>query len=104
MSLLVTQRTREVGIRIALGAEARHVVRMVVARGLGLTAVGAVVGLGLAALVTRFARSFLFDVSPMDPSVFVSMAAAIIAVAALATWMPARRASGVDPMVALRHD
>jgi len=104
MSLLVTQRTREVGIRIALGAEARHVVRMVVGRGLALTAVGAVFGLGLAALVTRFARSFLFEVSPMDVSVFASMAVAIIAVATLATWMPARRASGVDPMVALRHD
>jgi ABC-type lipoprotein release transport system permease subunit len=62
----------------------------------------AVVGLGLAAIVTRFVRSLLFDVSPMDLSVFVARAAATIAVAALATWVPARRTSGVAPTVALR--
>ena len=104
MSLLVTQRTREVGIRIALGAETRHVVRMIVGRGLALTAVGAVIGLSLAAFATRFARSFLFDVSPVDVSVFASMTVAALAVAGLATWVPARRASGVDPMVSLRHE
>jgi predicted permease len=104
MSLLVTQRTREVGIRIALGAEARDVVRTVVGRGLALAAVGAVVGIGLAALVTRFAQSFLFDVSPVDASVFALTTVTALAVAGLATWIPARRASGVDPMVALRHE
>ena len=104
MSFLVVQRTREVGVRIALGAEARHVVRMVVGRGVALSAVGVVVGLGLAALVTRFAQSFLFGVSPLDVGVFGLMALAALAVASLASWVPARRASGVDPMEALRHE
>jgi predicted permease len=104
MSFVVAQRTREVGVRMALGAKARHVVRMIVGRGLALSAVGAVVGLGLAALVTRFAQGLLFGVSPLDGGVFALMAAAVLAVAAFASWVPARRASGVDPMEALRHE
>ena len=104
MSFLVAQRTHEVGVRMALGAEARHVVWMIVGRGLALSAVGAVVGLGLAALVTRFAQSFLFGVSPLDIGVFALMAVAALAVAGFACWVPARRAAGVDPMEALRHD
>jgi predicted permease len=104
VSFLVAQRTREVGVRMALGAEARQVMRMIVGRGLALAAVGAVVGVGLAALVTRFAESFLFEVSPLDVGVFASMAVAALAVAAFASWLPARRAAGVDPMVALRHE
>jgi len=104
MSFLVAQRTREVGVRMALGAEARHVVGMIVGRGLKLSAVGVVVGLGLAAVVTRFAQSFLFGVSPLDLGVFALMAVAALAVAGLASWVPARRAAGVDPMEALRHE
>jgi predicted permease len=104
VSFLVAQRTREVGVRMALGAEARQVMRMIVGRGLALAAVGAVVGVGLAALVTRFAESFLFEVSPLDVGVFASVAVAALAVAAFASWLPARRAAGVDPMVALRHE
>jgi predicted permease len=104
ISFLVAQRTREVGVRMALGADAPHVVRMIVGRGLALSAVGAVVGLGLAALVTRFAQSLLFGVSPLDVGVFALMAVATLAVAGFASWVPARRASGVDPMVALRHE
>ena len=103
MSFLVFQRTREVGVRMALGAEAQHVVRMIVGRGLALTAVGVVVGLGLAAVVTRFAQSFLFGVSPLDVGVFALTAVAALAVAGLASWVPARRASRVDPVEALRH-
>ncbi len=104
MSFLVAQRTHEVGVRMALGAEARHVVRMIVGRGLALSAVGVVVGLGLAALVTRFLQGLLFGVSPLDVSVFALMAVAALVVAGLASWVPARRASRVDPMEALRHE
>jgi predicted lysophospholipase L1 biosynthesis ABC-type transport system permease subunit len=104
LSFLVAQRTREVGVRMALGAEAGQVVRMVVRRGLRLAAVGAVVGLVLAALVTRFLQSLLFGVSAFDPAVFALMTLATLAIAGFASWIPARRASGVDPMVALRHE
>ena len=74
MFFLVAQRTREVGVRMALGAEARHVVRVIVGRGVALSAAGVVVGLGLSALVTRFAGSFPFGVSPLDLGVFALMA------------------------------
>jgi ABC-type antimicrobial peptide transport system permease subunit len=104
LSFLVTQRTREVGVRMALGAEAGQVVRMVVRRGLALAAVGAIVGIVVAALVTRFLQSLLFGVSAIDPVVFALMTTATLTIAGLASWIPARRASGVDPMVALRHE
>jgi predicted permease len=104
MSVLVAQRTREVGVRMALGAEARDVIRMVVGRGVGLAAAGAIVGLGLAALVTRFAQSLLFGVSPLDLGVFGLMAVSALGVAGFASWVPARRASGIDPIEALRHE
>ncbi len=104
MSFLVFQRTHEVGVRMALGAEAQHVVRMIVRRGLALTVVGVVVGLGLAAFATRLAQSFLFGVSPLDVGVFALTAVAALTVAGLASWVPARRASRVDPMEALRHE
>jgi predicted permease len=104
LSFLVAQRTREVGVRMALGAEAGQVVRMVVRRGLALAAVGALIGIGMAALVTRFLQSLLFGVSAFDPVVFALMTTATLAIAGLASWIPARRASGVDPMVALRHE
>jgi hypothetical protein len=104
LSFLVAQRTREMGVRLALGAEARQVVRMIVRRGLALAAVGAFVGLGLAALLTRFLQSFLFEVSPLDVGVFALMTLATLTIAGLASWIPARRASSVDPMVALRYD
>ena len=104
LSFLVAQRTREVGVRMALGAEARQVVRMVVRRGLALAAVGVVAGLVFAALVTRLLESLLFGVNAFDPTVFALMTLATLAVAGLASWVPARRASGVDPMVALRQE
>ena len=104
MSFLVAQRTREVGVRIVLGAEAGHVIRMVVGRGMLLAGLGAVVGLGIAAGLTGFARTFLFGVSPLDVGVFALMGAAVLAVAAFASWVPARRAAHVDPIEALRHD
>jgi predicted permease len=104
MSFLVSQRTREVAVRMAIGAEARDVIFMVVRRGLVLAGLGAVVGLALAAVVTRFAQTLLFGVSPLDMSVFVVMALAALLVSGFASWVPARRAAHVDPMQALRQE
>jgi ABC-type antimicrobial peptide transport system permease subunit len=100
----VERRTREVGIRVALGADARSVLTMVVAQGLRLVAVGMGIGLALAMVSARLMRSLVFDIAPADP---VSYAGAIVlfAVTALAaTLVPARRALRVDPIVALRAD
>jgi putative ABC transport system permease protein len=104
MSFLVARRTREVGLRMALGARAVDVVGMVVARGLRLALGGAVVGLVLSAAVTRFLGSLLFGVSPLDASVFALMGLGAMAVAAVACFIPALRAASVDPAVALREE
>lgn len=104
MSFLVAQRTREVGVRIALGAEAGHVIRRVVGRGLVLASLGSLLGLGVAAGLTRFADTLLFGVSPLDVGVFAAMGAAALGVAAFASWVPPRRAAHIDPMEALRHE
>ncbi len=90
--------------RIALGAEAGHVIRMVVGRGMLLAGMGAAVGLGVAAGLTRFAQTLLFGVSPLDVGVFALMGTAALGVAAFASWVPARRAAHIDPMEALRHE
>ena len=104
MSFLVAQRTREVGVRIALGAEAGHVIRRVVGRGLVLASLGSLLGLGVAAGLTRFADTLLFGVSPLDVGVFAAMGAAALGVAVFVSWVPARRAAHIDPMEALRHE
>jgi ABC-type antimicrobial peptide transport system permease subunit len=104
MSFLVAQRTREVGVRIALGAEAGHVIRRVVGRGLVLASLGSLLGLGVAAGLTRFADTLLFGVSPLDVGVFAAMGAAALGVAVFVNWVPARRAAHIDPMEALRHE
>jgi putative ABC transport system permease protein len=99
---LVTQRTHEIGVRMALGARQRDVMQLVVRQAMRLVAVGTVLGLTLALGVSRVVRTLLYQVSPTDPLTFVSMTMVLIAVAALASWLPARRATQVDPMVALR--
>ncbi len=99
---VVSRRTREIGIRMALGADRSSVLRLVVREGLGVTAVGLLVGLGLAALLGRVASRFLFGVMPLDPVAFGSVTALLAIVALLASWLPARRAAAVDPAVALR--
>lgn len=104
MTFLVSQRTREVAVRMALGAEAKDVIRMVVGRGLVLATIGAVLGLTVAATVTRFVASFLYGVSALDVGVFVLMAIAALGVSAVASWVPARRAATIDPMIALREE
>ncbi|MEX2178749.1 MAG: ABC transporter permease [Gemmatimonadaceae bacterium] len=104
MAYLVTLRTRELGVRIALGAQPAAVAAMMARQGLTLTAIGIVGGLGLFALVARFLRSFLFGVAPTDPVALVGAALTLIVVAAVASWVPARRAARVDPANALRAE
>jgi putative ABC transport system permease protein len=102
MSFMVTQRTREIGIRMALGADRAQVQRMVIAEGLWLATAGAAVGVGAAFGLTRVLRSLLFDVKPGDPATYVSIVALLAVAAAIASWIPARRASKVEPTEALR--
>jgi ABC-type antimicrobial peptide transport system permease subunit len=100
----VAQRSREFGVRIALGAGPREIIRLVLGAGTRLIAAGLALGLGGAALVTRLIQSFLFGIGAHDPLTFAAVAAALGAVALLATWLPARRATRVDPIVALRAE
>jgi predicted permease len=104
LAYLVTQRTREIGVRLALGASPRDVLRMVVGRGLRLAGLGVAIGLVAALVLTRLMQGVLYGVTPTDPLTFVGVAAALLAVAAFASWLPARRATRVDPLVALRSE
>jgi predicted permease len=104
IAYVVTLRTRELGVRIALGAQPGSVAVMVARQGLVLSAVGIVAGVALVTLVGRFVRSFLFEVAPMDPLTIVASTVLLALFALLASWIPARRASMVDPTEALRSD
>jgi ABC-type antimicrobial peptide transport system permease subunit len=104
ISYSVSQRTREIGIRIALGAKRPALQAMVVRNGVFLAGIGVVVGLAAAAGVTRFLSSFLFEVSPLDPVTFAAVSLGLLAAAAAASYVPAHRASGVDPVEALRTE
>lgn len=100
----VTRRRTEIAIRTALGAQRSQVIGLVLRRGLALTVIGIGVGVAIAAIVTRYMEAMLFGVAPADPATFVGVSVMFLAVAALASYMPARRASNVDPMVALRAE
>ncbi len=104
LSYSVTQRVREIGVRVALGAQGGDVVRLVLRQGMILAAVGIGFGLLFSFGVTRVIKSILFNVSPTDPVSFAGISAVLAAIAALASWLPARRAMAVDPLEALRNE
>jgi putative ABC transport system permease protein len=104
MSHLVTQRTREIGIRMAMGAQAADVLRMVVGQGMKLAIAGTVIGVALAVAIARVISSMLFGVTARDPLTFAATSLVLISVALLACYLPARRAAKVDPTIALRHE
>jgi putative ABC transport system permease protein len=104
MSYVVTQQTREIGIRIALGADPQNILRMVITRGVKLALLGVAIGLVASCALTRFLSSLLYDTSPTDPLTFAAVSVALIAVAVAACATPARRAMQIDPIHALRHD
>ena len=100
----MTQRTHELGIRIALGAQVSDVLKMILGQGMAVIGVGLVIGLAAAFGLVRLLRSFLFGVGEKDPFTFISITVLLLLVALLACYIPARRATKVDPLEALRYE
>ena len=100
----MNQRTREIAIRMALGAQRAEILRMVIGGGMRLVLIGICIGVAAALGLARFLSNILFGVKPTDPMTFVSVVTMLLGVAMLACYLPARRATKVDPMVALRHE
>ena len=104
LSYAVAQRTQEIGIRMALGAEVRDVLKLILKQGMKLAFIGEVIGFVSAFALARILRSLLFGVTPTDTMTFVAVACVLTAIALLACYLPARRATKVDPLVALRYE
>jgi len=104
MALAVSQRTHEIGVRMAIGARPAEIVRMILSQGMGLALVGVVIGVAAAFALTRAVKSLLFNVTPNDPATFLAVAAVLAAAALAACYLPARRAAKVDPLRALRTE
>ena len=104
MTYAVVQRSHEIGVRMALGAQQRNVLAMIVRQGMMLTAAGLVIGLGSAWGLTRLMSTLLFEVTATDPWVFATLSLVLAGVALLALIIPARRAARVDPLIALRYE
>jgi putative ABC transport system permease protein len=104
MAYLVTERTQEIGVRMALGAQRRDVLKMVVRKGMALAFIGAAVGLVASLMLTRLMRSLLFAVTPTDWLTFVVASVILLTVALLACYIPARRATKLDPLITLRYE
>jgi putative ABC transport system permease protein len=104
MSYSVTQRTSEIGIRVTLGAQPADVFRIVVGEGLRFALIGVTIGLASGLILTRLLQSFLYGISASDPLTFAVVTILLVSVAAAASYFPARRATRVDPIVALRYE
>jgi ABC-type antimicrobial peptide transport system permease subunit len=104
VSYAVARRTKEVGIRMALGSTAREAVALMTSSGARLVAFGAAAGIALALVASRFLAGFLFGIDAMDPLTFLAVPALLASVGVLAAWLPARRVAAIDPMRALRQD
>ena len=104
LAYTVTQRTREIGVRLALGAQRGDILRLVVGQGMALTLAGLAMGLVLALTMTRFISTLLYGVSPSDPLIYLGISLLLMVVALAASYLPARRASNVEPVTALRHE
>ena len=104
ISYSVAQRTHEIGVRVALGAKPVDVLRLVIRQGMGLTLVGLILGVAVGGVVTRVLSDMLYGVSTRDPFVFVGAPLLLLLVAFLACYIPARRATRIDPLLALRYE
>jgi len=104
VSYSVAQRRPEMGVRLTLGAQRADILRLVVGEGLSLTAIGVAIGVAGSLFATRLLQSLLFEITPSDPRTFVLSALVLVVVAGLASYIPARRAARVDPLVSMRAD
>jgi len=104
ISYTVSWRTREIGLRLALGANRLQIARLVLGQSLGLAVAGSIAGIAAAVAVTRLMARFLYETSPLDPLTYALVPLLFCVLALLAAWVPARRAAAVDPMIALRSE